>query len=151
MFMYPDNHVKFRESGMYTYNPEQCSYHRLCLTSLLRTVLKLGHAPLPSVGPFISTCLESPPFPHTLGAAHYRHSVVVGGVSSEPLRESDGGHSTLGGGGVPVDQVGVGWVCTIVNSAGVSWLKCALHKCIAWISCVNMDTKNTCTTCERRT
>ena len=70
-------------------------------------------------------------------AAHCRHSVVVGGVSSEPLRERDGGHSTLGGGGVPVDQVGVGWVCTIVNSAGVLWLKCALHKHIAWISGVN--------------
>ena len=69
-----------------------------------------------------STCLESPLYPHTLGAAHCRHSVVVGGVSSEPLRERDSSHSTLGGGGVPVDQVGVGWVCTIVNGAGVPWL-----------------------------
>ena len=70
-------------------------------------------------------------------AAHYRHNVVVGGVPSEPLRESDGCHSTLGGGGVPVDQVGVGWVCTIVNSAGVLWLKCALHNHSSCISGVN--------------
>ena len=56
-------------------------------------------------------------------AAHYRHNVVVGCVSSEPLRECDGGRSTLGEGCVPVDQVGVGWVCIIVNGAGVSWLK----------------------------
>ena len=81
-------------------------------------------------------------------AAYYGHSVVVGGVCSERLREGDGCHSTLGGGGVPVDQVGVGWVCTIFNSAGVPWLKCALHKHIAWISGVNIYSKNTCTTCE---
>jgi len=68
------------------------------------------------------TCLESPLHPLTMRAAHCRHNVVVGGVSSEPLRECDGCHSTLGGGGVPVDQVGVGWVCTIVNGAGVPWL-----------------------------
>ena len=61
-------------------------------------------------------------------AAHYRHSVVVGGVPSKSLKECDGCHSTLGGGGVPVDQVDVGWVCTIVNGAGVPWLKSALHK-----------------------
>ena len=40
-------------------------------------------------------------------AAHYRHSVVVGNVSYKPLRECDGGYSTLGGGGILVDQVGV--------------------------------------------
>ena len=83
-------------------------------------------------------------------AAHCRHNVVVGGVPSEPLRECDSSHSTLGGGGVPVDQVGVGWICTIVNSAGVPWLKCALHKCIAWISGVNMSSKNRRATCEGR-
>ena len=92
--------------------------------------------------------MESPSYPHTLGAAHCRHNVVVGGVSSESLRECDGGHSTEGGGRVAVDQVGVGWVCTIVNNAGVSWLKCALHKHIAWISGINMYPKNTCATCE---
>ena len=98
----------------------------------------------------MNTCLESPSYPHTLGAAHYRHSVVVGGVSSEPLRERDSSHSTLGGGGVPVDQVGVGWVCTIVNGAGVPWLiECALHKHSGWISGVNIYSKNTCATCER--
>ena len=66
-----------------------------------------------------STCLEYPSYSLTMRAAHCRHNVVVGGVSSEPLRESDGCHSTLGGGGVPVDQVGVGWICTIVNGAGI--------------------------------
>ena len=96
----------------------------------------------------LCTGLESPPFPHTLGAAQCRHNVVVGGVPSEPLRESDSSHSTLGGGGVPIDQVGVGWVCTILNGTGVPWLKCALHKHIVWISRLNMNPKNTCTTCE---
>ena len=88
------------------------------------------------------TCSESPPFPHTLGAAHHRHNVVVGGVPSEPLREGDGCHSTQGGGGVPVDQVGVGWVYTIVNGAGVLWLKCALHIHIVWISRINIYSKD---------
>ena len=77
-----------------------------------------------------------------------RHNVE--GVSSEPLRECDSGLSTQGGGGVPVNQVGVGWVCTIVNGAGVPWLKCALHKDITWISGVNMDSKNFGATCEGR-
>ena len=122
--MYPDNHAKFRESSMFGINnPELYSYHRLCLTSLLRTVWSYVTCSPPSNrGPIISTCLESPPFPHTMRAAHYRHNVVVGGVSSEPLRERDSSHSTLGGGGVPVDQVGVGWVCIIVNGAVVPWL-----------------------------
>ena len=77
----------------------------------------------------IHTSLESSPYPHTLGAAHCRHNVVVSGVSSETLGEVDGGCSIQCGGGVPVNQVGVGWVCTIGNGAGVPWLeKCALHK-----------------------
>ena len=76
-------------------------------------------------------------------AAHYRHSVVVGGVPSKSLRECDGSHSTLGGGGVPVDQVGVGWVCTIVNGAGIPWLKnCALHIHISWICDINTNPKD---------
>ena len=102
------------------------------------------------MGPFSGTCLESPWYPHTLGAAHCRHNVAVGGVPFKSLRECDGGHSTEGGGHVPIDQVGVGWVCAIVNGAGVPWLKCALHKHIAWISGVNMDSKNFGTTCEGR-
>ena len=98
----------------------------------------------------MNTCLESPSYPLTMRAAHYRHSVVVGGVPSEPLRESDGCQSTLGGSGVPIDEVGVGWVCTIVNGAGVPWLiECALHKHSGWISGVNIYSKNTCATCER--
>ena len=90
----------------------------------------------------LSTCFKAPLHPHTcaLGAAHCRHNVED--VSSEPLREGDGCHLTLGGGGVPVDQVGVGWVCTIVNGAGVLWLKCALHKGSGWISHVNMYSKD---------
>ena len=52
--------------------------------------------------------LKSPLHHHTLGAAHCRHNVVVGGVCSELLREGDGCHLTQGGGSVPVDQVGVG-------------------------------------------
>ena len=83
-------------------------------------------------------------------AAHYRHSVVVGGVPFKSLRECDGCRSTEGGGHVPKDQVGVGWVCTIVNGAGVPWLKSALHRGIGWISRVNMDSKNFGATCEGR-
>ena len=48
----------------------------------------------------------------------------------------------LGGGGVPVDQVGVGWVCAIVNGAVVSWpKKCALYPCIAWVNWVDTNFK----------
>ena len=71
------------------------------------------------------TCFKVPLHPHTLGIAYRRHNVE--GVSSEPLREGDGGHLTQGGGGVPVDQVGVGWVSTILNGAVVTWLKRALY------------------------
>ena len=71
---------------------------------------------------------ETPSYPHTLGVALCRYGVVIGGVSSESMRESNGCHSTLGEGGVPVDQVGVGWYRPIVNGAGVPWLiyYCAL-------------------------
>ena len=78
----------------------------------------------------LHTRSKSPPHPHTLGAAPCRHNVVVGDVSSEFLREGDDGRSTLGGRGVPVVQVGVGWVCTIVNGVVKPWLKYALHKAI---------------------
>ena len=123
---------------------------RPCLTPLLLTVLVQCDILPSQLSPFTNTCLKSPSYPHTLGVALCRYSVVVGGVSSESLREGDGGHSTLGGGGVPVDQVGVGWVCTIVNGAGVPWLKCALYKHIAWFNTVNVDSKNICATCEVR-
>ena len=91
----------------------------------------------------MNTYLKSPLNPHTLCSVLHRHDVVVGGVCSEHLREGDGGLSTKGGGGVPVDQVGVGWVCTIVNSAGIFWLKnCALHKHISWICDINTNPKD---------
>ena len=78
----------------------------------------------------IPTCPKAPPYPHTLRVTFCRYNVVVGGVSSQFLREDNGGYSTQCEGGVPVDQVGIGWVCTIVNSAVVfSLKKCALHKC----------------------
>ena len=77
----------------------------------------------------VPTWLESPPHSHTTGVALCRHNVVVSGVSSEPLREGDGGPLAQGVGGVPVDQVGIGRVCTIVNGAVVPWLEnYALHK-----------------------
>ena len=78
-----------------------------CLTPLLLTVLVQCDILPSQLSPFTNTCLKSPSYPHTLGAALCRHNIVVGGVSSEPLREGDGGHSTLGGGGVPVDQIGM--------------------------------------------
>ena len=79
------------------------------------------------------TCSECPTQPHTLGSTLCRHNEVVISVSLEVLREGDGGHSALSGGGVPVDQVGVRWVCTIVNGASVHWLKNAIHKCICYV------------------
>ena len=58
------------------------------------------------------------------------------------MRKGDGGPSTRGGGAVTVDQVGVGWVCTIVNGASVPWLiECALHKRIGWIDWVDTNFK----------
>ena len=89
----------------------------------------------------IYTCLESAPHSHTLRAACCRHNVVVCCVSSEPLREVDGSYSTLGGGRVPVHQVDVGWVCTIVNGTGVPRLKSALHKCTCCVGCVEVNHK----------
>ena len=85
--------------------------------------------PLIHTKAFIHTRWKLPLHLHTLRAVLCRHNVIVGGVSSEFLRENDDGQSTPGvGGGVPVDQVGVGRVCTIVNGAGVPWLnKYALH------------------------
>ena len=68
------------------------------------------------------TCLKSPPHLHTLEVALCRHNVVVGGISFYLLREGDGGHSTLCGRGVPVVQVSVGWVRTILNGAVIPWL-----------------------------
>ena len=56
----------------------------------------------------ILTCSKTPPNSHTQRVAQCRHNVVVGGVSSEPLGEGDGGLSILGGRGVTVVQVGVG-------------------------------------------
>ena len=71
---------------------------------------------------------------NTLGATLCRHNVVVGGISSDPPRQSDGGCFIQGGGGFPVDQVSVGRVCTIVNGAVVIWLeKNALHSGICWV------------------
>ena len=89
-----------------------------------------------------NTCLELPLQPHTLRVALCRHNVVVDGIFSEPLREGDGRRSTLGGGSVPVDQVGVGWLCTIVNGAGVPWLKkCALHNDTCCVGSVDVNHK----------
>ena len=73
--------------------------------------------------PFTYTCLETPPHSHTSGATLCRHNEVVRGSSSELLREDDCGCFILGKGGVSIDQVSVGRVCTIVNAAGVLWLK----------------------------
>ena len=70
----------------------------------------------------VPTSSKPPPYSHTLGAALCRHNVVVVDVSSELLREGDGCNSTQGGGGVPIDQVGIGWICTILNGAVVPWL-----------------------------
>ena len=132
-----------------TQNPENLVY---CTTGSVDIFIMyctgtMWHTLLPT-GPFTNTCLESPSYPLTLGAAHYRHSVVVGNVSYKTLRECDGGYSTLGGGGILVDQVGVGWVCTIVNGASVPWLKWALG--IGWIRSVNMNSKNFGATCEMK-
>ena len=78
----------------------------------------------------IPTYLKTPPNPHTQRVSFCRHNVVVGGVFFELLREADGCHSTWDVRGVPIDQIGVGWVCTIVNGTCVFSLKeCALHNC----------------------
>ena len=78
----------------------------------------------------IHTRSKSPQHPHTLGGALCRHNIVVSGISSYLPREGDDCHLTLGGGGVPVVQVNVGWIRTIVNGAVIPWLKYALHKAI---------------------
>ena len=50
-----------------------------------------------------------------------------------------------------MDQVGVGWVCTIVNAAVVHWMKCAFDKCTSWVGSVYVNCKNViCTTCVER-
>ena len=77
---------------------------------------------------YLPTCLKFPLHSHTVGAALCRHIVVVGGVSSKPLREDGVCPLAQGGGSVSIDWVSVGWVCTIVNGAVVLLLKKkALH------------------------
>ena len=73
-------------------------------------------------------------------------------IFTKALREGDGCHLTLGGGGVLVDQVGVGWVCTIVNSAGVPWLiECAFYKHTSWINWVDTNFKvSVCDICGKK-
>ena len=57
---------------------------------------------------------------------------------------------TLGGGSVSVDQVGVGWVCTILNSAGIPQLKeCALHKGAGYVGGLDMNL-NVSATCKEK-
>ena len=78
---------------------------------------------------YLPTCSKSPLCFDTLGAALCRHNVIVDGVCSEFLDECNCSRSTLGGGGIPEYQVSVGWICTIVNGASISWLeKSALQK-----------------------
>ena len=77
----------------------------------------------------ICTCLKPPLHPHTSGSTISSHNVIVGDVSSDPLRKINGGHLANCQGGVPVVQVGVGWVCTIGNGTVIPLLtQCALHK-----------------------
>ena len=71
---------------------------------------------------YILTCSKPSPHPQTLGAAHCRHNVVVGGVPFELLSEGDDGLSTQSGGSAIVDQIGVEWVCTIFNGTIINWL-----------------------------
>ena len=93
--------------------------------------------------PLKNTCLEFPMYPHTEGVAFHRYNIVVCYISSELLWKGDGSCSQEGGGSVPVDKVGVGWVYTIVNGAGIPWLeKCALHNHSGCISHVNMYIKD---------
>ena len=92
-------------------------------------------------------------YPQAYRVAFHRYNIVVCYISSELLRKGDGGGSIEGRGGVTVDQVGVGWVCTIVNGAGIPWLeKCALHNHSSCISHVNIYIKdvNIYATCEGR-
>jgi len=70
----------------------------------------------------------------TLGTTVCRHNKVVSGTSLEVLGEGNDGHLTQGGGGISIDQVGVRWVCTIVNGAGIPWFKRALHRCIGEVN-----------------
>jgi len=79
------------------------------------------------------TCSECPTHSLTPQGIICRHNKVISGVPLDLLREGDGGHSTLGGGGITIDQVGVRWISTIVNGAGVPWLKHALHVCTCWV------------------
>ena len=52
-----------------------------------------------------------------------------------------------------MDQVGVGWVCTILNEAGVPWLfKYALHKGTWYVGGIdtNPEVKEVFATCEEK-
>ena len=81
------------------------------------------------------TCSESPSHLHTLVSALCRHNVVVVGVSFQLLSEGGGGILIHCGQGVLISQVGVGWVCTILNSAVIPSLKNA-HPTIALLGSV---------------
>ena len=97
------------------------------------------------------TCSKCSPQPHTLRAALCRHSEVVSGFCLEATGKGDGGHSIQGRGGVSGGQVGVRWICAIVNSAGVPWLKHTVHKYACCVVGVNTHTKiNVCSACRQR-
>ena len=105
---------------------------------------------IPLLDIHLPTYSKPPLHSNALGVSHCRHVVVVSGACYEPLWKCDGGHLTLGGGSVSVDQVGVGWVCTIVNGAGVPWLiECALHKGAGYVGGLDINL-NVSATCEEK-
>ena len=124
--------------------------HSDCLIDIESSVVYCAYEPIKSFQTAHHTCSKCSSNPHTLRVALSRHNEVVDGVSLEVLGEGYGGRSIQGGGGITVDQVGVRWICTIVNSAGVPWLKHTVHKYTCWVPGVNTHTKIVCATCGQR-
>ena len=68
---------------------------------------------------YLRTCSESALHPYTLEVTHCRYDIVISSISFEFLGKGDSCQMIYGGGVVSAVQVGVGWICTIVNSADV--------------------------------
>lgn len=136
-----------------THNPDNITWCVWKMMTELKCTQTQSFIPLPfklytSDYIQVPTRSESPTDSFTLGGSHSRHNVVVCGSFLKVPREGDGdGLSLCCRGGITVDQVGIKWVCTIVNGAAVPWLKCAHNKCICYVGWVNIHCKSITATC----
>ena len=75
----------------------------------------------------VLTCSKAPPDPYTSEVALCRCNEEIDAAFLKFQRKDVGSILIQHGKGVLGSQVGIGWICTILNSAGVLWQKYALY------------------------